>query len=157
MKVELKKYSCRINGNLVRIKPYAQSQNKIPLIPIVFFTKTFLRNNTLSMGSIFESGLVFDKEGKCFQIDVPRIDYGEGRIFQRRVVDFILDSDICFVDGVPQKLDCKVTLINGSYFVPLTSLEKIFDMQIKTKPPKTEPKTMNDEFTVYFPSPDFVK
>lgn len=157
LKIELKKYTCKINGSLVRIKPYAQKQNRIPLIPISFFAKTFLKNNSVFMGTIFESDYSIDKDAKCVQIELPWIDFGDGRVYQRRVVDFSLDSDICYLNGLPVKMDCGMTMISGSYFVAMSILEQVFGVKVIVKPAKAKQKTMNDEYTIYFPDPDFVK
>ncbi len=157
MKVELKKYSCRINGNAVKIRPYAQTKNKIPMLPIGFFARSFLKNTEDYMGVKFKSIYTFDKTGDCCQITIPRINFGDGRVYQQRVVDFTTDSDICLINGTPFKMELKAMNVDNGFFVPFSCLEKAFGVQLKLKPAKTEPKTMNDEFTVYFPSPDFVK
>lgn len=147
--IELMRYSCRRNEQAVKISPYAQSINKIPCVPIKFVFENLLKDE--SRGNLEGFSYVFDSNTKSLTINIPQIQTDESKTLEKRTVNFCIGSDKATVNGKEVSLSGKVLVIDNSVFVPFADLEKLFDIGVTVKEPKTEPVSRNAVFTLVFP------
>lgn len=147
LEIELMKYSCKRNEQTVKIRPYAQTKNKIPCVPIKFVFDNLLKDESRGDGFTY----IYDIKTKCLTIKVLEFQTGEGSRFDERTVVLCVDSDKATVSGKEVCLSGKVEIIAGSVFVPFADLEKLFDIGVTVKEPKTEPESRRPVYTLIFP------
>lgn len=147
VEIELMKYSARRNEKAVKIKPYAQTKNKIPCVPIKFVFDNLLKDESRGDGFTY----TYDNKTKCLTIKVPEFQTGTGSTFDERTVVLYVDSDKANVSGKEVCLSGKVEIIAGSVFVPFADLEALFDIGVAVKEPKTEPLSKSAVYTLIFP------
>lgn len=149
LEIEFMRYSSKRNEQAVIISPYAQTINKIPCVPIKFVFENLIKDE--SRVNLEGFSYVFDTNTKCLTVKVPEFQIGEGRNFEERIVVLCVGSDKATVNGKEVLLSNKVQIVSGSVFVPFADLEKLFDIGVTVKEPKTEPVSKNAVFTLVFP------
>ena len=149
LEIELMKYSCKRNEQTVQIRPYAQSINKIPCVPIRFVFENLIKDK--SRGNLEDFSFSYNINTKCLTVNVPEIQVGEGKTLEKRTVSLCVDCDMATVNGKEVLLSGKVTIISGSVFIPAVDLTKLFGVEVSFKEPKTESVTHRLSMTLVFP------
>ena len=146
LKIEINKYSAKINETSIKIKPYAQTVGGLVLIPTRFMVETIF--NSLSDKKV---KIDFDKATKCYSIEIPEITFTDGEVYKKRLIEFEVETKNAYVNGEQLVLPSKSQNIDGTFFVPIDSLTDLFGVDVVKKFAKDIPVTKNDNYTIYFP------
>ena len=73
LEIELMKYSCKRNEQTVKIRPYAQTKNKIPCVPMGFVFENLLKDKSRGDGFTY----AYDTSTKYLTIKVPEFQTGD--------------------------------------------------------------------------------
>ena len=113
VEVELKKYSAKVNGDNVKIKPYAQTVDKITYVPLRFMFDNLLNNP--ARADVVPASYEYDKETNSCTIKIGEFMLDDGSIYSEKTVKLTLNSDVATLNGQEVKLPGKVTNIAGSF------------------------------------------
>ena len=156
-RIELKKYSARVDESTVKIRPYAQAVGGRTMVPLRWIADNALSNKTKKFGPVYKTTVEWNATTKCATFTMPEIKFSDKLTYPKKVVKVCIGNSTAEVNGQPVKIDAPPVIIDGSTFVPLRFIAEAFGAEVRYKEPKTQPITKNGECMIIFPATDKVK
>lgn len=156
-RIELKKYSARVDESTVKIRPYAQIVGGRTMVPLRWIADNALSNKTKKFGPIYNTTVEWDAKTRCATFTMPEIKFSDKLTYPKKVVKVCIGNQTAEVNGQQVKIDAPPVIIDSSTFVPLRFIAEAFGAEVRYKEPKTQPVTKNGECMIIMPSTEKVK